>query len=352
MKLMHIADVHIGVTPDLNKPWSQARAQAVKDTFAALIGIAEKEQADLLLIAGDLFHSQPLKRDLKEINYLFGTLSRTQVVIIAGNHDYINPSSNYNSYPWAENVTFITSSELTQAEFPQLNTVVWGLSYRSREMTEPVLDHIKAPDDGRFHILLAHGGDPKHLPLNYRQLSRAGFDYIALGHIHAPACSKELGIVNVGCPEPLERTDFGKRGYVLAEIEKGSRDIRWIPCSTAEYIPVTLEVNVHTACTELCRQFADSISQHGRQNIYVLTITGYRDPDVEFDPEALSALGNVAQINDLSEPEYDFDKLYHEHSYDMIGTYISAFLGESEHSSLHKKALFYGTRALLNNQSR
>lgn len=44
---MHIADVHIGVTPDLNKPWSQARAQAVKDTFAALIGIAEKEQADL-----------------------------------------------------------------------------------------------------------------------------------------------------------------------------------------------------------------------------------------------------------------------------------------------------------------
>ena len=68
MKLMHIAHVHIGVTPDLNKPWSQARAQAVKDTFAALIGIAEKEQADLLLIAGDLFHSQPLKRDLKEIN--------------------------------------------------------------------------------------------------------------------------------------------------------------------------------------------------------------------------------------------------------------------------------------------
>ena len=44
----------------------------------------EEEQTDVLLIAGDLFHRQPLLRDLKEVNYLFSTLSHTKVVLIAG----------------------------------------------------------------------------------------------------------------------------------------------------------------------------------------------------------------------------------------------------------------------------
>lgn len=40
--------------------------------------------------------------------------------------------------------------------------------------------------DGCRHILLAHGGDSSHIPINQEKLRQAGFDYIALGHIHKP----------------------------------------------------------------------------------------------------------------------------------------------------------------------
>ena len=50
-------------------------------------------QADCLLISGDLFHRQPLMRDLKEVNYLFTTIPNVKVILIAGNHDRIRENS-------------------------------------------------------------------------------------------------------------------------------------------------------------------------------------------------------------------------------------------------------------------
>ena len=62
MKFMHISDVHLGVKPDAGKAWSEKRAQDIWDSFAEMIEIAAEESPDFLLISGDLFHKQPLKR--------------------------------------------------------------------------------------------------------------------------------------------------------------------------------------------------------------------------------------------------------------------------------------------------
>ena len=53
---------------------------------------ARRQQADLLLIAGDLFHRQPLKRELKEVAAGFAAIPDTEIVLIAGNHDYLHRS--------------------------------------------------------------------------------------------------------------------------------------------------------------------------------------------------------------------------------------------------------------------
>ncbi len=74
MKFIHTSDIHWGMTPDSDKPWSQERSQAIKDTFAQIITKAGEMQVDFLFISGDLFHRQPLQKDLKEINYLFTTI--------------------------------------------------------------------------------------------------------------------------------------------------------------------------------------------------------------------------------------------------------------------------------------
>ena len=50
---------------------------------------------DLLLISGDLFHRQPLVRELREVNALFASVPEVRVVLIAGNHDYVREDSAY-----------------------------------------------------------------------------------------------------------------------------------------------------------------------------------------------------------------------------------------------------------------
>ena len=84
MKFIHTGDIHWGMPPDADKPWGSERAQAIKDTFKKIIAQAGKMQADCLFISGDLFHRQPLVRDLKEVNYLFTTIPNVKVILIAG----------------------------------------------------------------------------------------------------------------------------------------------------------------------------------------------------------------------------------------------------------------------------
>ena len=74
MKFIHIADVHLGATPDSSMPWGEARQKELWGSFKSIIKICNEEKIDLLLIAGDLFHKQPLLRELKEVNYYFSTL--------------------------------------------------------------------------------------------------------------------------------------------------------------------------------------------------------------------------------------------------------------------------------------
>ncbi|MFR2409011.1 MAG: metallophosphoesterase family protein [[Clostridium] symbiosum] len=126
MKFIHTGDIHWGMSPDSDKPWSRERARDIRDTFAAIIEKTRKTGADCLFIAGDLFHRQPLQKDLKEVNYLFSTIPGVRVIIIAGNHDRIRLSSAVLSFSWCPNVTFIDSEELTSYYFRDINTEVTG----------------------------------------------------------------------------------------------------------------------------------------------------------------------------------------------------------------------------------
>lgn len=99
MRFMHIADVHLGAAPDHGFLWAKDRGREIWESFRRCIADANEKKIDLLLIAGDLFHRQPEPGELKEVNYLFSTLERTIVVLIAGNHDYLKPSSPYLDFP-------------------------------------------------------------------------------------------------------------------------------------------------------------------------------------------------------------------------------------------------------------
>ena len=349
MKFIHTGDIHWGMCPDANKPWGKERALAIKDTFRTIIENAKEMDVDCLFISGDLFHRQPLMKDLKEVNYLFSTAPSVKIIIIAGNHDRIRDNSALLSFTWSPNVTFLMDENLTSVYFEDINTEVHGFSYHRAEIKEPLLDDIQVPLNSRIQILMAHGGDPAHLPISFNSLELSPFSYIALGHIHKPHIVVEGKMAYCGSPEPLDLTETGPHGYYMGEIHPVTRkllSLKFVPASSLQYVPLAVNVSKDTTNGELSDRIAREIQNRGEQNIYRFRLKGMRDPEIEFDLEQLSSRFRIAEIIDVSEPQYDFSALFAEHSSDMIGFYIQA-LQKDDMSPVEKKALYYGVNALL-----
>ena len=349
MKFIHTGDIHWGMCPDANKPWGKERALAIKDTFRTIIENAKEMDVDCLFISGDLFRRQPLMKDLKEVNYLFSTAPSVKIIIIAGNHDRIRDNSALLSFTWSPNVTFLMDENLTSVYFEDINTEVHGFSYHRAEIKEPLLDDIQVPLNSRIQILMAHGGDPAHLPISFNSLELSPFSYIALGHIHKPHIVVEGKMAYCGSPEPLDLTETGPHGYYMGEIHPVTRkllSLKFVPASSLQYVPLAVNVSKDTTNGELSDRIAREIQNRGEQNIYRFRLKGMRDPEIEFDLEQLSSRFRIAEIIDDSEPQYDFSALFAEHSSDMIGFYIQA-LQKDDMSPVEKKALYYGVNALL-----
>lgn len=349
MKFIHIADVHIGAKPDKGFPWSEERGKEIIESFSYIIDKCKDEEIDLLLIAGDLFHKQPLIRDLKEVNYYFSKLDKTQVVIIVGNHDFVSARSNYKGFSWNDNVHILLEEDLDSVYFEEFNTEVYGFSYHTREITEPKFHKIRPGCEERINILLGHGGSSKNIPFDKKILETLGFDYIALGHIHKPQIISDR-IAYSGCLEPIDKNEVGERGYIIGKLEKSDISeisFTFVQSSQRRYVKISIEVDGNTTNGTISDQIKKEINSRGMEHIYVFTLTGNRDKDVKFDTAAFYGLGNIVEVIDDTKPDYDFNYLQKENEDNIIGLYIKKI---TEHEGDHliiDKALYYGMEALL-----
>ncbi len=352
MKFIHIADVHLGAVPDSNMPWGAEREKEIWESLRRVISACNEHQVELLLIAGDLFHRQPLVRELKEANYCFSKLTTAQVVLMAGNHDYIGARSYYPDFEWEDRVHMFLKDQMGTVYLPEINTEVYGFSYYTRDILEPRYDEIRPFHRERVNILLAHGGDEKNIPINRRRLAEAGFDYVALGHIHKPELIGR-NMAYSGSLEPLDRNETGERGYILGEITEEAGDesrrtrIGFVPSAIRQYQRMVLPVTPETTNGALMDQAEEIIDNNGRQHIYQFLLQGLRDEHIHFDVQAIHGLGNVLEVIDRTVPDYDFDALYRENADNIIGRFIRSIKESKEPEEIAKKALYYGIEALL-----
>ncbi len=358
MRFLHAGDVHLGAEPESGTDLGPLRRNEIWETFRNIIEVCEREQVDLLLLPGDLFHGQPLLREVKEVDYLFRRLTHTKVVMCAGNHDCLLSSSHYYDVTFPEHVTFLMDSHADSVFFPELNTEVFGLSYETRQISEARYDTIRSNTPEHINILLAHGNtlcNDKSIPLHRGVLETAGFDYVALGHLHnRPEISKR--IVYSGSPEPLNRGETGAKGYIIGEIKKegtGPSEMEWefVPCARREYVPLTLETTVQSTELSLCNELLAIMQKRGLQHMYLVTLTGTRGREVVWDTETLAGLLNkqgaiVIDISDETVPDFPVEKLRREQQDTLVGRFIER-MEETESPELKQMALQYGLQALL-----
>lgn len=350
MRFIHIADVHLGVKPDRGRVWSDERANEIQESFNDIVDLCEQEKIDLLLIAGDLFHTRPTIQQLKSLDYQLRKLTVTKTVIIAGNHDYIEENSPWERYEFESDTVLFPRDRATNAYIEDLNVCITGYSYGREQYTERILEQLRPGRQGAYNILLGHGGDKTHMPFSKEKLARLGFDYIALGHIHKPAHILKNKMAFSGSLEPIDYTETGRRGYILGEVsEDMTTRIRWIPHNVRSYINMSLSLSPEYSNAEIADIVENEIKELGREHIYRILLKGNIAADLEINLSGLMRRYNINEIIDRTQCEYDVHDLLSGNENNLLGRFIKALADEdtTEDEEIRDKALHYGIEALL-----
>lgn len=191
IKLVHTSDVHLDgrYTSDSEGDFRNSAERA----FAAVVTCTMDENADLLLIVGDLFDNNRVGED--DFDFVCRQLTRVScpVVLLPGNHDVHDDASVWHRLELASvgrHVHALLEHGGDRIEFNDLGTTVWG-----RAMAEHAPDNVPLHDvpnrqDHVWNIGLAHGQVvPQRAgfassQITHEEIRTSGFDYLALGHVH------------------------------------------------------------------------------------------------------------------------------------------------------------------------
>lgn len=350
MRFIHIADVHIGARPEAGRAYSFNREREILDSFKRVLEQCENERIELLIIAGGLFHRHPLLQELKEVNYLFSKLSKTKVVFVVGNRDYLRENTYYQSFQWSKNVYPILTENLSCIEIPLLELAIYGCSYHEQEVREKkLLAPIKLANQ-RFHILLGHGGDETHMPFEVEEMDARSYDYIGLGYRHHPQILSENKIAYAGSLEPICIEDTGKHGFIKGELtvdEVGRKktNIEFVDFANRKYIVQTVKIDEYMTSKEVERMLWKIFEQYGRQHMYRIELIGKRNIKNLMDRESLDSVGNIVEFTDHTYLYYDMKALEQGNPDNLLGAYIKSF-GKVEEGSIEYMALYEGVEAI------
>ncbi len=230
--LIHIADLHLG-SPFAWIPEQAERLRAEQfDAFLSVVEHCERERMHLLLIAGDLFDTpDPDPALARRVADALGTLTVTRVFIAAGNHDPAGLLSPYRTLDWPAHVHLFRGPRET-VEVPDLGVCVHGAGFESEVARQPLFDPgwtVRDPS-GTLHVLVLHGElvsgavETIYNPIPADRLAAAGFDYAALGHVHAGTPAASVGpdarLAYSGCLTGRGFDETGPRGTLAVSLRR------------------------------------------------------------------------------------------------------------------------------------
>jgi DNA repair exonuclease SbcCD nuclease subunit len=160
--------------------------------FRNLIDTALEEHVAFVLIAGDLYDGDwPDWRTglffIEQVGRLAG--AGIPLIMVAGNHDAASVITRNLRLP--EHVTLLPYDQSGRIVLQDYGVAIHGRSFATRAVTEDLSRNCPDPVPGLFNIGLLHTsltGRPGHdnyAPTTPDTLTLKGYDYWALGHVHA-----------------------------------------------------------------------------------------------------------------------------------------------------------------------
>jgi DNA repair protein SbcD/Mre11 len=231
VKLVHAADLHIdsplsGLDRYEGAPVQRIRG-ASRRALENLVLLCINEDAKLLLIAGDVYDGD--WRDYGTGLFFASQMSRlreagVRVAITLGNHDAASQITKALRLP--DNVTTFDTAAPQTRVFDDLAVAVHGQSFPTRAVTTDLAAAYPMPVRGALNVGLLHTaadgrpGHERYAPTTPLILSRKGYEYWALGHVHtAEILRTEPWIVFPGNLQGRHVRETGPKGAMVIETD-------------------------------------------------------------------------------------------------------------------------------------
>ena len=238
MRFLHLADVHLDAAFQSRSRTIREKLQgAAREALLAAVQEAHAHKVDAVLIAGDLFDGERLsvqtERFLSEA--LLGLADAgIQVVYATGNHDPGSESASIRKLPWPGLVTVVDTPDPVRVKIRRDGEpvgFVTAAGHSSARVTEDLSRRFPTPTGSLPEVALLHTqvrnaqGSDEHepyAPSDLTRLSEAGFDYWALGHVHARRVLSELPAIHYpGNTQGRNPRETGPKGGLLVELSRG-----------------------------------------------------------------------------------------------------------------------------------
>ncbi|MEO6602165.1 MAG: DNA repair exonuclease [Polyangiaceae bacterium] len=274
MKFVHAADLHLdsplaGLSKYEGAPVDQIRG-ATRRALENLVRLCIAEQAQLLVIAGDLYDGD--WRDYSTglfFNKQMAVLraAGVRVVWIRGNHDAASKLTAHLNLP--DNVRELSHKKPDSFVIEELGVAVHGQGFDTRDVTSDLSSRYPEPKRGLFNIGLLHtalegrAGHAPYAPCRLSALVDRGYDYFALGHVHTrEVLSEKPWIVFPGNLQGRHARETGAKGATLVTVE--SEQVRAVEHRALD------EVRWHVAETDVSAERSlDGVLERVRESLNV-----------------------------------------------------------------------------------
>jgi DNA repair exonuclease SbcCD nuclease subunit len=242
VKIAHLADLHLGYRAyHRSTPRGVNQREAdVADAFRRAVARVVELQPDLVLVAGDVFHTvRPSNTAIAEAFRQFSVLSErlpgTPVVMIAGNHDSPRSADTGNILSLFREIEGmrVVFEECQPVRLPEVETTVLCMPHVALAVDhETVMD----PDPKAKHnVLMLHAevigkdGEPRYrsefggAQVPESAIRPKAWSYVAAGHHHDLAALAP----NAWYSGAIERTsafiwqEKGEKGFLLFDTDTG-----------------------------------------------------------------------------------------------------------------------------------
>ena len=271
MRFIHASDLHIdsplrGLDRYDGAPVERLRS-ATRSALERLVDKALAERVDFLLLAGDIYD-----RDWQDFHT--GLFFRGQMVrleragircfIVQGNHDAQGVISRQLTLP--SNVTVFSSRAAQTVKLDDLSVAIHGRSFPEREVNEDLVPSYPPPVSGYFNIGLLHtsltgrAGHDTYAPTDLPTLVAKGYDYWALGHVHAREVLNERPrIVFCGNLQGRHAKETGVKGCELVTVEAGRIEAEFIALDVVRWSQLSVPLDGVDRLESLNEAFARAL---------------------------------------------------------------------------------------------